>query len=748
MPHISNFITALKEDFYQLDSTKKKVVVALVVVTGVALAVSLIALTVFIPPVGAAIGSSLAALTIKVLFGTGSLTLLTGASTFLYLKNSKKMTPEFVADKIETATPIQGVLKPSEPAPENIEEDAPIFSALPIETINWQPNERPPHCHEIGKFRKSAQPHPKEIEPIQKGHSDDGVIVSVNEEEAIKLLKEEKNEKVNIIEEIRREHPHLLGSIVGIEHSSFKGPYPIHTHLNYNDFQDAQEIGFDEGKIVAKEAIKDKGYDPRLDFIDILRKNFRPELVNHVEEIIKPHALMSFTLGHYKMGMIALVAGVTSDDLRALFDAVHGKNHFSKNLLSPSDQEKILSFQSFEEVDDQTLKQMLNSFYKLLNFELKTSAFPSDDPDFIAHLDIVAGYIGLNEFNRRREELSRAEYLAKILAYLELKPGMLVKIPRGRSEYDLYEVKEVMDHTQDFDEKQAVICMVLAPFKKEASDAIVLLRGTQTGKQVGAINSLVRDADSQGVGKTSFQACAPIISDKIKKVAQTLKGPVKLEFQGHSLAGVDAQRILNLIISMMSEGELSQVKHLYHFSHNPPGVELAEARLFGQSLDKLAKDVKIEMNYIFFSGDPISDFGSIYVGADNQDERVSGTIYEVHSVERLLGAHTCVSTLNKWEEIAVGNPPVANKLSFNVYPFRSNQGKAKLLKKYDLGQLIQQNPLTTAFYMNKIALLYVFRKAVTTFAHYPTFQALRFITKISLNERKLKLLKSSEGELK
>ncbi|MFN4174898.1 MAG: hypothetical protein ACK4HV_07350, partial [Parachlamydiaceae bacterium] len=73
---------------------KKKLIVTLVVLAGVTATVSVVALAVLIPPVGAIAGAALVAVAIKVSIGAGMGSILCGGAAYLIFKSNKPAKPE------------------------------------------------------------------------------------------------------------------------------------------------------------------------------------------------------------------------------------------------------------------------------------------------------------------------------------------------------------------------------------------------------------------------------------------------------------------------------------------------------------------------------------------------------------------------------------------------------------------------------------------------------------------------------
>ncbi len=509
--------------------------------------------------------------------------------------------------------------------------------------------------------------------------------------------------------------------------SEFKGPYTLNGYIEKNKFDDKDSIAFYEGKIVSLESVKRVSLDPGKDLLAILSFNFRSKIVNHLAKTFNLDARAVFTFADYKRVIITLLASLYDSDFRMLFDTVKGTATINEqigcaSLLTENEKAYLRSFDSFDDVDQEGRKLLIDTYYRVANFDL--DKIEATTPEMAADLDVVQAYYTILPKLRReqQEKLSRAEYLAKVLAYLELNVGQVVKVPRRGSsnKEDLYIVRELLPHKDHNDDTQAVICRVLTPYAKSASDALVLVRGTQTGKQVAAWNSLIRDADSEGVGKQSFIRAMPIISEMIEKTVATLTGDKTIEVEGHSLAGVDAQRVLYLIMQMINKGILNSVKKLIHFSHNPPGVAQADAIAFDEELQKLDKSIDVEMNFIVFTGDIISWFGSIYNGAMSKLDRIKGEIWIAQTTRWLLAAHTCVSTRNDLEETDA-KEMIEGKITYTKFDIQSNEGKKFLLKDY-AKRLAAINQWVR-----------LFRKQL----HKPAFIAIRSFGRWMLTDRKI-----------
>ena len=464
----------------------------------------------------------------------------------------------------------------------------------------------------------------------------------------------------------------------------FNGPVDLRGYVASANMDDNVNIAFVGGKIVSLEQVNGAAVNPRSDCFAILKANFRDEVVEEVAKTFRFEKPNEFTFSDYKRIIVTVLASLYDKDVQLVFDSVKGKRQDKGcvNLLTDEEKDYLKRFDAFEEVDQKGRQMILTAYYRLLNFD--PEKVKETSAEMLADLEIVRAFHSTLPQLRREEQekLSRAEYLAKVLAYLELRVGQIVKVPKNAHEEDLYIVTEHLGHDDHKDETQAVICRVLVPYQKNKSDAIVLARGTQTGSQVGALNSLIRDADWEGVGKGSFDRASPGIFAMIQRTMDNLGPDAKLEIQGHSLAGVDAQRILKLVVKKISEGFLKNIREIVHFSHNPPGTSKAEEMEYQSYLAKLDPNLHVERNFITFSGDLISWFGSIYLGAESPDSRNTGTFYVANTTRFLLAAHTCVSTKKDLELAKPGEKIEGNKVAYEIHDLNSKTGRTYLLKKY------------------------------------------------------------------
>ena len=157
--------------------------------------------------------------------------------------------------------------------------------------------------------------------------------------------------------------------------------------------------------------------------------------------------------------------------------------------------------------------------------------------------------------------LSHKEPLAKTLAYAQtntVEVGMIAPIyNQNTKQLDYYQLQNKVCGP-------GLYSYLLVPLDSTSNlPAQLIFRGTNCAE------SLQRDAEYEGVGKKSFDKCAPKIQAMLATYANTTK-KAKLEIIGHSLGGTDAQRTLINLVDPENDFHFSEIAL---FSYSSPKLD-------------------------------------------------------------------------------------------------------------------------------------------------------------------------------
>lgn len=252
-------------------------------------------------------------------------------------------------------------------------------------------------------------------------------------------------------------------------------------------------------------------------------------------------------------------------------------------------------------------------------------------------------------------ELSLGEFVGKGLGYVEMLKGMIIPIPEIISKPEInynrpnpynvysidpdkpphfYKVHSSLSHKND-----AVIAHLLCPFNSQQTPIIkeagvdhcfLIFRGTNIDE--GALDSnesLLRDADANGIGATSYDAREDEILSMVEKFLIGAKDKVVMQLAGHSLGGCDTQRALlsitEKIASEPSHSPWRKLKEVILTTFNAPKPNFSVNGRFKLAIKKIHNDgsinMKIDLLHVRFfdakNEDVLQFQGDILLGVDH-----------------------------------------------------------------------------------------------------------------------------------
>jgi len=184
----------------------------------------------------------------------------------------------------------------------------------------------------------------------------------------------------------------------------------------------------------------------------------------------------------------------------------------------------------------------------------------------------------MSEGNRSRPEfyLSHRELLAKFISYgdtFSTEEGMIIPVFNEQTgQLDYYQLESQVHLS-------GLHGYLLTPWKKNPeAPAILTFRGTDGGA------SKHRDLDHTGVGKQTYDVCAPEILKMLESYASRVKQP-KLELVGHSLGAADCQRTL---VNLLGSPLANRFSEIDLYSYCSPRLDAPTISKWNATLDKLA----------------------------------------------------------------------------------------------------------------------------------------------------------------
>ena len=142
--------------------------------------------------------------------------------------------------------------------------------------------------------------------------------------------------------------------------------------------------------------------------------------------------------------------------------------------------------------------------------------------------------------------------------------------------------------------------------KSNQLPAIVIFKGTDD------LSGFKRDIDFTGIGKKVYENYAHKIVDNILAL-----GSQDVEIIGHSLGGVDAQRlVVSLSECVLQSAKINQIEMFTFCSPKLDGSTITEWKKCQLELETSKSDLGIDLHYIFHLNDIITWAGSSYLTGD------------------------------------------------------------------------------------------------------------------------------------
>jgi len=197
----------------------------------------------------------------------------------------------------------------------------------------------------------------------------------------------------------------------------------------------------------------------------------------------------------------------------------------------------------------------------------------------------------IKQGDRSRPEffMSHKELIAKFIAYANpntTQNGMIVPVfNENTGQLDYYQLSDQVHHS-------GLHCYFLTPLESNKSlPAQLIFRGTDCPA------SAHRDLDPTGVGKRTFDECAPQIQAILSRYAQKTEHP-KVEIINHSLGAADGQRALINMIDPSNDFFYDEIKL---FAYCSPKLDTVTIDKWYENLQALQSQEKKPQLYFTFA---------------------------------------------------------------------------------------------------------------------------------------------------
>jgi len=211
--------------------------------------------------------------------------------------------------------------------------------------------------------------------------------------------------------------------------------------------------------------------------------------------------------------------------------------------------------------------------------------------------------------NRNRPEfyLASRELLAKYVAYAlpaSTSAGMLVPIYSEETDQtEIYQVNSQLN-------KNGLNSYILTPLKSASHlPNVLLFRGTDDPE------SMHRDFDPTGVGKTVYETQRETLLEMVEKT-QSKTGSKKLEIIGHSLGGVDGQRLLT---DLTASDRVKNFEELNLYAFCSPRLDKSTLEIWESHLKELketAEPPKIHLSFAQHENDLATYVGDAHLSPE------------------------------------------------------------------------------------------------------------------------------------
>ena len=404
---------------------------------------------------------------------------------------------------------------------------------------------------------------------------------------------------------------------------------------------DDTKISFENGKIIPKEHVS---------INDMASKTLQYLLTSTYGyllawSIMNRYQLLkknSITFEDVKRTLVGISTNVKITDLQELISHIQKKTNdrsMQCSTLLKNEEKDRLQKVSFESLNADQIGILLKAFQTLpfdgtcipmldALYQGRSRGLAVWEFDCFNHDTEIAKRLGyIDAVDTEHLQTAISEHICKNLGYLELKPGMIIPMLTEAKKKIFYYIANKLK-----DKNDGVICYLLAPINQaqdiySRENPLVLhlkFRGTQwqPGRK-DSYESLQRDLDSSGIGKTSFQAREMEIIEMLLTYLRSSNVQwIKIVINGHSLGGTDVQRTIRLLTKLLSQSpmqkEFEKIVAVEAFCHNSPAPESELNYLFAadiKALEKLKRNILINITLVLFATDPLQNAGDMYLGA-------------------------------------------------------------------------------------------------------------------------------------
>lgn len=405
---------------------------------------------------------------------------------------------------------------------------------------------------------------------------------------------------------------------------------------------DAARITFENGKIVPLDGIRINPAACRILQL-LLTATYGSVLswtIMNRYQLLKKNTM---TFEDVKKALMGVATHVKITDLQDLFRDVHkeikDRSMQCSSLLKEEEIVRLQKTRRFDTLDAAQIGILLKAFQTLpfdgigmtildALYQGKSRGLAVWEFDCFNHDTEIAKRLSyVDSVDKEQLQLSISEHVCKNIGYLELKLGMIIPMQTETNKRIYYCVANKLK-----DKKDGVICSLLAPINEAqenySSDNPLVLhlnfRGTQwqPGRK-DSYESLQRDLDSSGIGKTSFDAREEEIIEMLAAYLRSSTVPwIKIVINGHSLGGTDTQRTMRLLAKVLSQNPLpkgfEKIVAVDAFCHNSQAPEAELTALFARDLKalvKLKRNILFTITLVLFDTDPLQNYGDMYLGA-------------------------------------------------------------------------------------------------------------------------------------
>jgi len=399
-----------------------------------------------------------------------------------------------------------------------------------------------------------------------------------------------------------------------------------------DDIGDETPITFDQGLIKPIDKVESapKDVTPLQSFLYFVSETYGVGIMERLSLRFRKKWEQQLTLADVKKALVWIAGNVTVADLQNLCESIQGDEEVRccENLktFQPDAYDSIKKAGSFKELTPKQIGQLLSVFKTLptqegvketlevLYGDNLEDVLKKENDYFNAHdIKMVQTFNQWDKLDMDHYILAVSEYLGKTLAYLELKQGMVVRIPGSKNEATFYQV-----HGSLKPKKDGVIAHLITPIDEQQQGVIHLIfRGTSpTGQSLDSGASILRDTSWKGIGRITYEKREEEVVDMVRKYLEnTDEKDVVLKISGHSLGGCDTQRagvsILKAISNSPSDSPWRKIRKLDLIAHNAPRANKGLNTGLKEALAKIEADktirLKIEQQYVRFFDEKYED---------------------------------------------------------------------------------------------------------------------------------------------